>query len=314
MRLRGLIRRVILCVSVSMMLLTMTGVCFAETEAGGTRNSPSASEKINPIQPKKQTAHETFSQSMSRETTIQHLRKRIQQLEEEVARLKSRLNELDENMRNHENEEGDLVAYWSLDEKGGTTSYDLSGNGHQLMNHGAKVGVEAVSGTGYEFDGEDDYLRSKSTDLINSPSWSISFWVKAFRGNNSTGEGFVSQGYTGNKIGLGNWSRSFVFNGDRSPKGGRLDLFKDEVIRDGEFHHVVVIFDRGDFKVYVDQELKIDRDINVDHYNWTTNQLPLFVASSGGKGNFFKGLMDEIRIYRIALDQETINQLRTLNQ
>jgi hypothetical protein len=251
------------------------------------------------------------NEDIGKHKKIETLRERIDALEAQVRQLKKRLNSITQAAQfSPDRNDTELIAYWPLDEKGGTTSFDMSGNGYSLVNQGAKVGVKAVEGTGYRFDGRDDYLRSRKTDLIDHSAWTVSFWVKCLRGDNETDEMFINQGTRQNNlIGLGNWNRSVVFNGTASPRGGRLDLFPDEVVRDGEFHHVVVQFDAGKFGVFVDSEQRVQKKVNSDHYNWTTGQFPLYLASRGGRAGFFKGIMDEVRVYRGVLSKEAIEDL-----
>ncbi len=72
-----------------------------------------------------------------------------------------------------------LAAWWKLDETGGTSIADSSGNGH----HGVVYGDPAWLPSGghvrsaLQFDGVDDYVDTGW--MPNLPTWTVATWIKS---------------------------------------------------------------------------------------------------------------------------------------
>lgn len=67
------------------------------------------------------------------------------------------------------NDSDGLVAYWSLDDDGGSTATDNTGNGNDgSLQNGVIVQADGTLGTSaFRFDGQNDYVRIPSTDRLS---------------------------------------------------------------------------------------------------------------------------------------------------
>lgn len=153
----------------------------------------------------------------------------------------------------------DLVAEWRMDECfwDGTTDevIDTGSNGY----HGTRSGNTTTKGSGRVcragyFDGNGDYITVSSTgsdELTRTTAFSIALWVKVYA-ITGTWTRIIGKG-NGNNRNYGMWLRS---NGTilfqiYSPSGGS-NLYSTATVHDGNWHHVVIVYDFETMKVYVD--------------------------------------------------------------
>jgi len=187
---------------------------------------------------------------------------------------------------------GSLAAYWRLDEASGVVAADSAGtNNGTLLGHptwqpaGGKVQGALL------LDGVDDAI---STPFILSPArgpFSVFLWAKG----GAPGQVLVSQ------IGSANWLRA-------APVGGTLQTELNEpgrnaaknlqalvVITDGAWHHVGLVWDGANRVLYIDS-VEVARG-TLTGLPESVNGLRLGAGSTLAPGTFWKGLIDEVRVY-----------------
>ncbi|MDH3998028.1 MAG: Ig-like domain-containing protein [Desulfuromonadales bacterium] len=221
-----------------------------------------------------------------------------------------------------------LVGYWAMD---GDWS-DSSGNGNHASAGGATLVTESLNGShAGSFDGIDDYaeIRNPSALSIGDDSWTISAWVKtsysgpekkvvvsryecgwnscdALDGSSKTYyELFVD----------GSGHPSFRIRGDHQTTGNELIAAVD--IRDGEWHQLVSVLDRTEAAMilYVDGEEASRFSVPV-YYSINDSGSPVSIGrqfieshlSWGPSIKYFNGLIDEVAIYRAALDAGEVKE------
>lgn len=205
-----------------------------------------------------------------------------------------------------------LEAYWKLDEQeGGIAKNSVSDN------HGTVYGEPVWQFAGgkkdgaLQYDGIDDYM---STGFVLDPAggvFSVFAWIKS----DVTGLFIISQAdgagtgetWLGADLPLG-----MLMTGLVPPANGRFGpqpLVSESAITDGRWHHIGFVWDGSYRSLYVDGT-EVAKD--------TAAQNPLKSADGGlyigvdktlDPAAFFWGLIDDVRIYNIAISAEQIEEL-----
>jgi gluconolactonase len=206
----------------------------------------------------------------------------------------------------------DLGAYWKLDEEEGSIAKDSAGE-----NHGTVYGEPAWQPAGgkvvgaLQFDGIDDYIETGFALNPADGAFSVFAWIKG----GTPGQVVISQtdGAGSGEIWLGaDPLDGKLMTGLVPPAAGRFvpqPLVSESIITDGQWHHIGFVWDSSYRTLYVDGT-EIAKD--------TAAQNPLKSADGGiyiGAGRnletetFFSGLIDDVRIYNVALTADEIDTL-----
>jgi hypothetical protein len=195
----------------------------------------------------------------------------------------------------------DLVAGYAFDEGSGTTTADYSGNSNTgiLFNMSWTKGKY---GSALRFNGTDGYVTAPGTGLpaMNAPQ-TIAFWFNTSARTTSTqpvvslvDEGLhisIQPGFKESQIGVwqnpGNWLVAAV------PPSTNL------------WHHIAHTYDGQTHRLYVDGKQVGNSTIAPTAATPTGLQIGRMIDGSG----YFKGSLDELRIYRRALTQADIRSL-----
>jgi hypothetical protein len=184
-----------------------------------------------------------------------------------------------------------LAAYWKLDEAEGVVAADKAGT-----NNGTLFGLPTWQPTGgkvkgtLQFDGIDDYV---STPFVLDPgkqAFSVFAWVKG----GGPGQAILSQ------AGGANWLMASAPDGTLATElkgSGRKDkpLGSAAVITDGNWHRVGLSWDGSNRILYVD-DIAVARDTQASLVGSTGN-LTMGAGSTMSPASFWKGLIDDVRIY-----------------
>jgi hypothetical protein len=225
--------------------------------------------------------------------------------------------EIEINWGDSVNLDSNLVAYYPFD---GNTN-DYSGNGLNLTNTGATLITDRNGNlsAAYSFDGIDDFMKVSDNPLLDlSNELTISFF---FQINElpSTYSAIIAKGliFTGSPdypkhtygIGVGKNGKihlDFVYKEASVLKRQALihDLPSFEV-----WHHIAMTYKNGEIRYYLDGFLIIKKDIG--DYTLNQNNIPLYVGTEDylHATEFFKGSLDDIRIYSRALNDTEIREL-----
>jgi len=220
------------------------------------------------------------------------------------------------------------VAYrWTLDPNGtpeelmslhlpfhlGTTQSDVSGNGYTGSVNGTTITNSGCHfGWCGDFDGVNDYLSFGDVNDMGLSDVSISVWV-AYDGTANTFPQIINK-YNGS-FGYG-----IEIVDDGSADDGKIRawikdatnrtdaLSSSSSLKDGNWHHVVVVWDRdGSLIVYVDNLMGTPVDISAKVNEDVQNTESLVVgAGSSGVSQFFGGRIDDVQMYPRVLSSQQI--------
>ena len=205
------------------------------------------------------------------------------------------------------------IAHWMLDETEGIVAFNSIGD-----NHGSVFGdpmwqpVEGREDGALQFDGIDDHI---ATDTVLDPAdrwFSVLAWVKG----GAPGQVVMSQadgsGNGGTWLGLD--ENGGLMTGLVPPPEGRFivaPLGSQAVITDGQWHHVGFVWDGSYRYLYLDG-IEVARDTTAlvpSHLQSSDGGLYIATSKTLDAGTFFSGLIDDIRIYGMALTADDIAAL-----
>ena len=193
---------------------------------------------------------------------------------------------------------------------------DESGN----ANHGTVNGAiltedrQGNDASAYSFDGVNDYISIPDSDLIDfeyNQNFTVALWIKAAtiqpdRGNTDNDivekwSGGTSYPYViryGNRTG-----KVYVARYSRPNSFG---IHSTTSINDNQFHHIAFIKDGENLTLYIDG---IPNGTSIDKSTDTKNNSALFLGKRGSNINYFKGVIDELRIYNRAISASEIQDI-----
>jgi N-acetylneuraminic acid mutarotase len=196
-----------------------------------------------------------------------------------------------------------LVAHWKLDETEGDTAHDsIEGNDgfgpHDLLwrPEDGKVGGAL------ELDGIDDSIVTTFSLNPTQTSFSAFAWIKGGGPNQvalsqSDGVDWLLIDENGNFM-------TALRRGHYAPT-----LTSGYVITDGDWHHIGVIWDKSHRHLYADGIAVAGDTANIGYLSASNGNLCIGCGNEFDAGTFFSGLIDDIRIYSVALSAEEIAAL-----
>ncbi|MBV6627277.1 MAG: DUF4114 domain-containing protein [Rivularia sp. (in: Bacteria)] len=167
------------------------------------------------------------------------------------------------------------------------------------------------------FDGVDDYVSipdSSDIDFGTSQNFTVETWVKAdsSQADLQFGDNSIIEKWSGNG------AYPFVIrylNGPGTIRAARYDgpssgnnpgITSSTVINDGQFHHIAFVKNGDTLSLYIDGNLQ--GTANDTTTNSTQNTSPLYIGNRGESRNYFKGEVDEVRIWNKARTETEIRQ------
>jgi len=194
------------------------------------------------------------------------------------------------------------VAHYLLDEAVGATTFaDLSGAGNSGGCSGAAcptAGQAGHSGNALSFNGLDDFIAIPDTATLRPSQFTLSAWfVWDDLGTNNVG--FITSKGVGNfEIQTGG---AAGINGLRViPAGGPSIVDVPNAIHAG-WNHVEVVYTGSETRVYMDGVLRGARANITGANDLTTNASPLNLGRRPDVSFYFKGKIDDVRLFNQAI-------------
>ena len=188
-----------------------------------------------------------------------------------------------------------LAGYWNFDKIIDNQVPDLSGNGNLGHVHGARQ-VKRGDGYALRFDGQNDYVDCGNGASLNlKKAVTLSVWV--YQDARATSEPALVMkddpevyGLTVYKDGRCWW---YVSGGGNGVKSG---------LAPGAWHYVVGTYDGQESRLYINGKQMSSRKLAVP-----IKQGGNFLMAKRGRGAiFFRGMMDEVKVYDRALSADEI--------
>ena len=218
-----------------------------------------------------------------------------------------------------------LVGHWRFDDRSGSVAQDSSKNlyngsllGNPAFTNGFPTALQSYSSGSLDFDGAGDYVDlGNQLDNTFADEMSVSLWFK--EDANPTGTLIHTLLSKAN------------YNGDntyflwlRGPDSGQhlrwsvednLGALHSCAYADfpaaNEWHHIVGTFSSQSIKVYLDGEEICTNTISASSVKITSPLAARIGASHWVGGDYFPGLIDDVRIYDRALLPEEVGQLNS---
>lgn len=202
-----------------------------------------------------------------------------------------------------------LVAEWLFDDP--TNRYlDSSGNGHDGSCSNCPTVVLGEGFNGKDalfFDGVNDVIEAGSgTNYFPMNTFTMCSWVKT----PGLGSGMTQSGIFGITYGLTMFLRSNAFVSYIDNSTSIVEKSYSANLFDDKFHHLCVNFNGVKRNLYIDGSLKVSFDTT-----WSgTSKWPTHIARIGTELNnpttsYFKGLIDDTRVYSTYLTASEIQKL-----
>ena len=203
------------------------------------------------------------------------------------------------NVNNTPGRTNNLSAYFPLD----NDTNDKSGNGNNGINSGAVFNTGKING-GLSFDGNDNVTVNDS-DSLKPNMITLEAWVKNV-GSPGTYKYITGKHYNGS------WASYALYTG--STGGARFYIgyaggyvlspsASATSVWNGEWHHIVGVFDGSKVWFYVDGVRVGDGTSTVQTIVYNNDD---FYIGSYASGYYFDGMIDEVKVYGRALDDSEI--------
>jgi hypothetical protein len=202
-----------------------------------------------------------------------------------------------------------LVAAYSFDEGSGSVAVDASGNGHAGAIVGASWTASGRYGGALSFDGDNDYVGIGSLGGFYQAGFTLQAWVQKATSKNDVA-------VVGSWAGSGPmiWVDHLASRYHLTLDGGLssyLDSGHNPVT--GTWQHLAATYDGNTARFYIDGAEVASRAVGT---GVGTSDVWRIGAYGSSPGNFFDGLVDDVRIYNRALSageiQADLNQPVTI--
>ncbi|MHC4628130.1 MAG: PA14 domain-containing protein [Planctomycetota bacterium] len=199
----------------------------------------------------------------------------------------------------------ELVGQWKLDEGGGTTAIDATGNGNDGTLEGDPTVVNGEFGQALAFD--DSRVVISASDSLTADffqgTFTLSAWINPKRTGNTWQQVFrsVAASYTNDTLFLNNDGRlSWRGTVNGGWAGGMCETAPDVVPAD-QWTHVAVTGDGANFRIYVNGELSQESAFQTTDGANTT----YYIGGTSG-GESYTGQVDDMRIYDHVLSEDDV--------
>jgi hypothetical protein len=200
----------------------------------------------------------------------------------------------------------DLVGLWHFDEGEGTTAHDSSGRGNDGTLVKGTTWVDGKVGKALEFDGVDDFVDCGNPVGLDNIMDEITFtaWVKPFKDDGCIIKKWEWSNYSGYHFDIYTGVYDSTFNLKMGYGDGTL-LILGTALRLNEFSHIAFTASDSEVILYLNGKIA-SRTVPRQPLDLRNSRNVVIGGGSGWSGNYFKGVIDEVKIYGRALHAEEI--------
>jgi outer membrane lipoprotein-sorting protein len=209
---------------------------------------------------------------------------------------------------------GGLVGWWKFDEGSGSTAVDSSGNGYDGTLNNMDDG-DHVDGALY-FDGNDSFVSIPPLNL-NSNTVTISAWIKRYgeQKEGYTGLVYCRDGRTTAGLNLGgtgapDWkiNNELAYNWNETQAA--WDWHCGLVVPDNKWVFAALVVEPTKATLYMGEDGRLSSKTNtIDHRIEEFDGVTRIGHDTHTEGRYFKGTIDDVRIYNYALSQAEVEAL-----
>jgi hypothetical protein len=195
-----------------------------------------------------------------------------------------------------------LVAHWTLDEEMGNIANDSAGDNYDtLQGEPLWQPTEGKIGGTLRFDGIDDCVIAGSVLNPADGDFSVFAWIQG----GAPGQVVISQQSTSNWLATDNDGNLMTELKCTGRSAG--PLYSEKIVTDGQWHRIGLVWDGSHRTLFVDG-VSVAED---SQQGLEGSQMGLYISTSKNmeSGTYFSGLIDDVRIYNVALTAEEIAAL-----
>lgn len=198
-------------------------------------------------------------------------------------------------------QESNLIAYYPFN----GNAYDESGNDNNGIVNGAELIQDRLGNVNgaYYFDGVDDYIQVQDNVINSLAEFTLSSWINYNKKAVSIIGTHDNYRETMLYINPEGEPRIQLWDGTSE---WRTDPSPNYILTKNEWHHVVGTWDGEILKLFVDSELICTSNTQQNINIVATSDL---LIGDNGRGAFFNGIIDDLRIFDYALSQAEISAL-----
>ena len=199
-----------------------------------------------------------------------------------------------------------LRALWKMEEGSGSILVDASEFGNNATITGNVSRVLGVEGMAIHFNGNQYATVENSSSLNFTQSITIAAWIKPqAKGNQILVRKTDNSGANGFELALApNGRISFQVN----QTSNRFFSTANYPTNGNTWIHIAATFDGSVMKIFINGVENSSKTISPG--SLYINDWPLFIGAAAGGSNSYRGAMDEVYIYSVALQSSEIFNLR----
>jgi ferric-dicitrate binding protein FerR (iron transport regulator) len=218
-----------------------------------------------------------------------------------------------------------FLGHWKLDERKGFLAGDSSGCENHAMLRGRTKWVTGKRGGGLRFDGQADYVAITNMHYARKgavDALTVAFWVATIRQGQSAIVDFDRSEYWSVGVKFMDTQGDGRLSWDTTSSAGVIDDMESRArINTGNWRHVCVVYDskeKKDKKIYIDGVLDKAKDAYGKGTRLGTGETRYGFLGDGSEAKtfdgernerYFKGMLDDVRVYHRALTEEEIRAL-----
>ena len=207
-----------------------------------------------------------------------------------------------------------LVGYWNTNEESGSIVHDSSGNGFNgTLSSIAPTWAAGKYGNALNFSGSNQFVDLGKSPLLNPTSaLTLSVWVNLSSSPN--GYQRILTRRDGSGVNVSCYSLELSASGLKPvfwvSDGNTIhSVTSNTSLQPNRFYHIVAVYDGSNGLIYVDGKLDSVSSFGNFPINTVSTNTYLARDKGGYTSIFFKGVVDDIRIYNRALSANDVASL-----
>lgn len=208
-----------------------------------------------------------------------------------------------------------LRGWWKMDESGGNVVSDFSG----FANHGTAVNgptfVAGMSGNAMSFDGSNDYVQLPNS-IANSAAGSVSMWIRTntnftnfahlfYLSPVASGDGFGAEQEL--HVSFRADERLHFYIKDAANGVNDINIISPASYANNAWHHIVATWDINGNAVLYANGVQVASAVH-DAASFSGSSV-VRLGRPGANTRYYSGLMDDVRLYNVAISALQVQEL-----